>query len=132
MRPSILVVDDDTSLLIAFKRVFRKRFYRVETVCSIREALECVSQSLPHVVILDFKLHNETGDDLLRVLKIRYPELPVIVITAFTDIFTRKKAMEAGADGYFSKPFDLNELKATIHKLIEQSLSCSTTFPYPS
>jgi DNA-binding response OmpR family regulator len=120
MSPSILIVDDDTNLLIAFKRIFRKKFYRVQTACSIREAIECVSHSLPHVVILDFKLHNERGDDLLRMVKSRYPELPVVVITAFTDVFTRREAMEAGADGYFPKPFDPHELKATVHRLIDR------------
>ena len=117
MHPSILIVDDDANLLIAFKRMFRKTFYRVLTACSVCEAIEMVSQFFPRVVILDIKLHNETGENLLRALKARYPELPVVVVTAFSDIFTRKRVMEAGADGYFPKPFDPNELKATVNKL---------------
>lgn len=121
MRPSILIVDDDTNMLVAFKGMFRKKFYHVLTACSLRETLDMVSQFHPHVVILDVKIRNETGNNLLGLLKAHYPDLPVIVVTAFTDIFTRKKAMEMGADGYFPKPFDPNELKETVNRLADST-----------
>jgi type II secretory ATPase GspE/PulE/Tfp pilus assembly ATPase PilB-like protein len=103
----LLVIDDEPVLCRALGALFAKKGFRVTTATTAHEALERLSQS-PDVVLLDLKLPDGSGLDLLSRLRARFPDLRVIVISALADQSTIREAFERGATEYLPKPFDFD------------------------
>ena len=120
-RKSVLVVDDDASLRRVTQMQLEEAGYEVFTAADAAAGLAVMDASAPSLVITDMKMPGLSGIDLLRELRSRYPETPVILITAFGTVQTAVEAMRAGAYDYITKPIDYNELLLVLERALERS-----------
>lgn len=110
MQQTILIVEDDPAMLQYFACVFEGK-YRVMQASSGQHAIRLAKQSDDiHLVILDYRLSDMTGLDVLRNVKQYRPSVPVIFLTAYGDEAVAVKAFRYGAKEYMKKPFSYNEL----------------------
>ncbi len=114
----ILVVDDERSLRTTLSKVLVDEGHSALTADSAREAVRLHERELLDLVILDWKLPDGGGLDVLSRMLDRDPDLPVIIITAFPDVKNAVKAMKHGAFDYIVKPFDLDELLVLVERAL--------------
>ena len=110
----ILVVEDDRTVQNALKRLFASNGYNVEIARTGTAGLESVRTALPSAVILDLRLPGMAGQDVCREIKNAAPALPVVVLSASTDVVDKVLLLEIGADDYVTKPFSPRELLARV------------------
>lgn len=115
----ILVVDDDESLRRVTEVQLQQSGYDVLTAASGQEALDILQKRPADVVITDLKMPGMSGLELLMRIRTDYPELVVVMVTAFGTIETAVEAMRAGAYDYVTKPVHVDELKLTIGRALE-------------
>ena len=118
---SVLVVDDEPDIRTLLKDLLSEEGYAVKLGKSGAEAIEQVAKDLPDLVMMDVQLPDQDGIGVLRQLKREHPELEVIVMTAFGGSSTAIKAMEHGAYDYVTKPFDIDDLLATLKRVFEHA-----------
>ena len=118
-KASILVVDDQDSIRHFVSRALEDEGYRVTTAASVREAREAFEKDMPDLALLDLKLPDGTGLELLREIKRVQPEVTVVVMTAFGELDTAVEAMSAGAFWFVKKPFQNEELLALVERGLE-------------
>ena len=119
MRPSILIVDDDEVIQDTLFDVLKKRGYDIFLAGSGKEALETIKKNIIDLVLLDMRLPDVDGLEVLKKVKELDSEILVIMMTAYSDIQTAVAAMKSGAYHYINKPFELDELKLLIEKGLE-------------
>ena len=126
---SILVVDDEPDIADLFRQHFRREArqgtYVLHFAGSGEEALQLLAQGIqpPLIVILsDINMPGMDGLSLLREIKLRRPDLPVMMVTAYGDDERRRHAAEAGALQFLSKPVDFDVLKQQLRQLPAASL----------
>lgn len=117
----VLVAEDDRSVRDSLTRVLRFEGYEVNAVTDGGEALEAVSQQVPDVVVLDVMMPNVDGLTACRLLRDRYPTLPILMLTARHEVADRVAGLDAGADDYLVKPFALDELLARLRALVRRT-----------
>ena len=110
----ILVVDDDVGILRVFKSILEKEGYLVDTAETGRDAIEKIKNEKFNVCLIDVKLPDMDGTDLL--LKIANSEMIKIIITGFSSEEVGKKAADYGADDFLVKPVRAEELIATVRE----------------
>jgi two-component system response regulator AtoC len=111
----IVIVDDDLSLCHFLRRTLTLKGYQVFTCQSGREALDCIKEDCD-LVLLDNRMPDLTGLEVLRELKKSFPKIPIIIMTAFGTTETAIEAMRLGAFDYVLKPFELEEIFALVGK----------------
>jgi DNA-binding NtrC family response regulator len=116
----VLVVDDESSARSGLEKLLRQEGFAVSTARDGLEALDVASLSPPDVVVTDLKMPNMDGVALLVKLREQYPDLPVVVVTAFGDVASAVGAMRAGAEDYLTKPVDFDALTLAIERAIER------------
>jgi two-component system, NtrC family, response regulator len=116
---TILVVDDEANYLTVMEALLEEAGYEVLTALSGPEALKVVAQSDVDVVLTDMKMPKMSGIELLDELKRLYPDIPVILMTAFGTVEKAVEAMKKGAFDYILKPFKNEEILVTIAKSLE-------------
>ncbi len=117
--PKILVVDDDASLREFLEILLIQEGYQVETVDNGEKALDFVENNDVSLVISDIRMPGMDGVSLLRSIKSRRPEMPVVLITAFASMDSAVTAMKEGAWDYLTKPFRIEELREVIEKALD-------------
>ena len=105
-KKELLVIDDEPILCRALAALFEDRGFHVTTVATAREALDQIERTPADVVLLDLKLPDSSGLDVLSQLKAKFPALRVIVISALADPDTIQQVFQRGASDYLAKPFD--------------------------
>jgi putative two-component system response regulator len=117
---TILVVDDDVDVRTVLAEALRSLGYIVRTAESAEDALASLEQSLPDLVLTDVHMGAMSGVELCARIKgdPRWPLLPVVIVTAVTDLDARVAGLAAGADDFFGKPFELLELRARVGALL--------------
>ena len=85
----------------------------------VREAAECIRRLRPDVVILDVRMTNGNGIDVLKTIKITRPETKVIIFSNFSDAQYRKRLLDTGADAFLDKSSDFNQIPGIVLKLVE-------------
>jgi len=121
MMETILIIDDEKSLVDLLAVVFKKEGYKVRTSLSATGALDLLEKESFDLVITDIKMPQRNGMDILKAVKERSPEVPVIMITAYGSIKQAVDALKAGALDYVVKPFDVEELKIIAARGLEKS-----------
>lgn len=119
MRTSLLlVIDDDETISLSLKTYFESKGSSVLTASTCKEGLDICLREIPDTVILDLRLPDGYGLDVLREIKKEWPELSVIVMTVYGEIDEAVMAMKLGADYYFQKPISLDALSVFVEKSI--------------
>jgi len=113
----ILVVEDDRTLSQHVRRGLEENQYQVDAVADGREALMAASRGRYDVIVLDLRLPSISGQEVLRTLRDRGVETPVLVLTAQDAVESKVEALRAGADDYVTKPFAFEELLARVEAL---------------
>jgi two-component system response regulator AtoC len=119
MRPSILIVDDEEVIRETLCDVLKKRGYDIFLASSGKETLEILRKSIIDLILLDIRLPDVDGLEVLKKVREFDSEILVIMMTAYADIQTAVAAMKSGAYHYINKPFELDELKLLIEKGLE-------------
>ncbi len=118
---SVLVVDDEPEIRSLLTDLLTEEGYQVRTADSAAKAVAEIAKKMPDLVMMDIKLPDQDGIALLKQLKRDEPELEVIVMTAFGGSSTAIKAMEHGAYDYVTKPFEIDDLLATLKRVFEHA-----------
>ncbi|CAN5731179.1 hypothetical protein BH24GEM1_BH24GEM1_20000 [soil metagenome] len=116
-RRRVLIVEDEPALRLSYDRAFRPR-YDLAFATNGAEALEQLEQHHPEVAVLDMRLPDTDGIELLRRIRLSHPDLPVIITTAYLSIEPQLKVLDLPHSGYIVKPFRLDELGARIDAVL--------------
>ena len=119
-RPNILIVDDDQSIREFLEILLDKEGYRICSVASGEDAIQLMEQKDVSLVITDVRMPGIDGVTLLKKIKARYPDIPVILITAFASMDSAVAAMKEGAWDYLTKPFRIEEIREVVAKALEK------------
>ncbi|MBL7697498.1 MAG: sigma-54-dependent Fis family transcriptional regulator [Chitinophagaceae bacterium] len=115
----ILVIDDDRDMCLLLKRFLSKHGFEIEDANTAKKALELLDTTEYDLVLCDFRLDNMDGKTMLIKIKERYPHMPVIIITGYSDIKIAVEVMKLGAFDYITKPLFPDEIIVTIRKALE-------------
>ncbi|MBN1571715.1 MAG: sigma-54-dependent Fis family transcriptional regulator [Deltaproteobacteria bacterium] len=121
MKPIVLIVEDDQLMSDSLKKVLNGEGFSAISAATGAEAKMLIEDSVVHLVLLDIRLPDTDGLDLLKVIKEFEPDIPILVMTAYSDVTVAVNAMKKGATDYIQKPFELDELKFIVHRALEDS-----------
>ena len=116
----ILIVDDDESIRKSLTLIFQKRGYETETAGTAREALEKAQGRFFNLALLDIRLPDGAGVELIASFKKIHPDMAVIMITAYASMGTAVQALNQGASAYINKPLNMDEVLATAGEALEK------------
>lgn len=119
-RPMILVIEDDPGIHKVLQRLFSTEGMQVRIACDGAQAHAAMKGPTPKAVILDLMLPGASGRDLCRSLKQVFPNAPVIVLSAVSEVSDKVLLLELGADDYVTKPFSPRELLARVQAAIRR------------
>jgi two-component system, NtrC family, response regulator HydG len=122
----ILIIDDDRDMCLLLKRFLTRHGFEVLEAYSGKKALELLETVEPSLVMCDFRLEDMEGNVLLAKMKEIYPQVPVIIITGYSDIKIAVEVMKMGAYDYITKPLFPDEILVTIRKALEAASSQDT------
>jgi two-component system OmpR family response regulator len=123
----ILVAEDDAILADGVTRTLRQSGYAVDWVKNGAEADNALESDDFDLLILDIGLPKKSGLDVLKRLRSRDSRLPVLILTALDGVNDRVRGLDAGADDYLAKPFDLSELEARVRALVRRGMAGGPT-----
>ncbi len=125
MKP-IWIIDDDKSIRWVFEKALARTDLEYKTFASVPEALAALSKEEPQVVVSDIRMPNGSGLDFLQEIKQRLPDVPVIIMTAYSDLESAVSAFQGGAFEYLAKPFDVDQAVEVIRRAVEESMRQAT------
>ena len=117
----VLVVDDDRALRDALRRALTLAGYELRVAEGGADAIEAVVQEVPDAVVLDIGMPDIDGLEVCRRLRLLGNRVPILMLTAREAVSDRVAGLDAGADDYLVKPFDVNELKARLRALLRRT-----------
>jgi two-component system NtrC family response regulator len=120
-KSKILIAEDEKPQRDLLEGFLKKEGFSVEAVANGREALGKVERDFFDIILLDYKMPELDGLHTLREIRKLYPDLPVVMMTAYGTVETAVASMKEGALDYLTKPIDLDELLLIFHKVIERS-----------
>jgi len=121
MKP-IWIVDDDQSIRFVLEKALAREDLPVRSFSSPRDVLAALDDDAPQVLVSDIRMPGGSGIDLLGKVKERHPGLPVIVMTAYSDLDSAVSAFQGGAFEYLPKPFDVTKAVELIRRAVDESL----------
>jgi len=121
MRP-VWVIDDDRSIRWVFEKALAREGIPFKTFAQATEAMDALDASgAPQVLVSDIRMPGTSGLDLLQNVKRRFPDLPVIIMTAYSDLESAVAAFQGGAFEYLPKPFDVDQAVELIRRALGES-----------
>ena len=121
MKP-IWIVDDDQSIRFVLEKALAREQFATRSFSNPRDVLAALDDDEPQVLVSDIRMPGGSGIDLLAKVKARLPGLPVIIMTAYSDLDSAVSAFQGGAFEYLPKPFDLTRAVELIRRAMEESL----------
>src|SRR6195256_4825411 len=122
MRP-VWVIDDDRSIRWVFEKALAREGIPFKTFAQATEAMEALDATgAPQVLVSDIRMPGTSGLELLQTLKQRFPDLPVIIMTAYSDLESAVAAFQGGAFEYLPKPFDVDQAVELIRRALGESM----------
>jgi len=121
MKP-IWIVDDDKSIRWVLEKALTRENIPCKMFASAREALQALEEESPQVLVSDIRMPGASGLELLQAIKEKHPGLPVIIMTAYSDLESAVAAFQGGAFEYLPKPFDVENAIELIRRAIEESM----------
>ncbi len=121
VNPRLLLADDDRAIRESLERALELEGYLVTSVADGVQALAAVRREVPDLVILDVMMPGVDGLGACRVIRADGLRVPILMLTARVEVDARVAGLDAGADDYLAKPFDLDELLARLRALLRRS-----------
>src|SRR5437016_14649875 len=122
VRP-VWAADDDRTMRRGFEKALAREGIPFKTSAQATEAMEAVDAAgAPQVLVSDIRMPGTSGLELLQTLKQRFPNLPVIVMTAYSDLESAVAAFQGGAFEYLPKPFDVDQAVELIRRALGESM----------
>ena len=118
---AVWIVDDDRSIRWVLEKALAREGIPYKTFSSAYEVLQALAVSQPQVLVSDIRMPGESGISLLSKVKERYPHIPVIVMTAYSDLDSAVQAFQGGAFEYLPKPFDVDHALALIRRATSET-----------
>ncbi|WP_219133049.1 nitrogen regulation protein NR(I) [Janthinobacterium sp. UMAB-60] len=131
MKP-IWIVDDDESIRWVLEKALARENLATKSFSNARDAIAALEFDTPQVLVSDIRMPGASGLELLQTVKSRFPGLPVIIITAFSDLDSAVAAFQGGAFEYLAKPFDIDKAVELIRRALEESLRETSVESGPS
>lgn len=116
----LLIVDDQQGIRLLLNEVMKKEGYDTYLAANGLEALKFAGEQEMDCVLLDMKIPGMSGVEILKQLKERWPNLPVFMMTAYGELDIVQEALNLGAIRYFTKPFDIFELRDEVNKILRE------------
>ena len=113
---AVWIVDDDRSIRWVLEKALLREGIPFRSFASAQEAAQALQHDQPQVLVSDIRMPGETGLELLASIKARHPRLPVIIMTAYSDLDSAVSAFRGGAFEYLPKPFDVDHAVALIRR----------------
>ncbi len=126
MKP-IWIVDDDQSIRFVLEKALTREEFAVRSFTNPRDVLAALENDAPQVLVSDIRMPGGSGIDLLNKIKAKHRELPVIIMTAYSDLDSAVSAFQGGAFDYLPKPFDVPKAVDLIRRAVEESLHVGET-----
>ena len=120
MKP-VWIIDDDRSIRWVFEKALTRENIAFKTFSSADDALAALASETPQLVVSDIRMPGESGLELLQQAKQRFPLMPVIIMTAYSDLESAVAAFQGGAYEYLPKPFDVDHAVELIRRAMEES-----------
>ena len=120
MKP-VWIVDDDRSIRWVFEKALSREGIAFNSFSSAQDALDALSGDAPEVLVSDIRMPGLSGLELLNAVKQRHPAVPVIVMTAYSDLDSAVAAFQGGAYEYLPKPFDVDQAVDLIRRALDES-----------
>lgn len=124
MKP-VWIIDDDQSIRWVLEKALARVSVPAQSFATAADALKALEHSAPSALVTDVRMPGEDGLSLLQQVKRRYPDLPVIVMTAYTDLNSTVAAFQKGAFDYLPKPFDVDAAVALIQRAVRSETEAS-------
>jgi len=115
----ILIIDDDDLVRRALKKAVAKFGYDTDVCAEGEKAIQEIERFQPDIVLLDIYLKTTNGIEILKNIKIKFPDIPVIMITGYADVNIAVQAMKIGAYDFLLKPLDMVQLELVFKKIVE-------------
>ncbi|RJP59166.1 MAG: sigma-54-dependent Fis family transcriptional regulator [Candidatus Auribacter fodinae] len=119
---SILIVDDEKNTREGIARFLRLKDFNCHMAGTGKEALELLQNNAVDIVLTDLRMPAMGGMDLINALQQNYPEIKIVVLTAYGSVETAVEAVKRGADDFLTKPINLDKLYITISKIIDNKM----------
>jgi two-component system, NtrC family, response regulator AtoC len=120
MAQKIIIIDDDMLTRVSTADLIKSWGYEVETAPSFHEGLKLLNEAVPDVAIIDLRLPDGDGMELLGLMREQHPEVDAIILTGHASIDSAIEAIKKGAENYLEKPSDPNRLFVTLKKIAEK------------
>ena len=120
---SVWIVDDDQSIRWVLEKSLAREMIPFKSFANPNDVLDALEKEMPQVVISDIRMPRGNGINLLQQLKHDYPKLPVIIMTAFSDMDSAVASFQGGAFEYITKPFDIAAVMTILQRAISESKS---------
>ncbi|HET55520.1 MAG TPA: sigma-54-dependent Fis family transcriptional regulator [Ignavibacteria bacterium] len=119
MLKKVLIIDDDQLVCVSLKKALTRLNFNVEICLDAAEVFESIQNFDPDIILLDIYLTTHNGLEILKEIKIKYTDLPVIMITGYADVDIAVNAIKNGAYDFLLKPLDLDQLNTVLKKASE-------------
>jgi two-component system nitrogen regulation response regulator GlnG len=120
MKP-VWIVDDDRSIRWVIEKALSREGIAFNSFASAQDALDALSEDSPEVLVSDIRMPGRSGLELLQAVKQRHPAVPVIIMTAYSDLDSAVAAFQGGAYEYLPKPFDVDQAVDLIRRALDES-----------
>jgi len=121
VKNKILVVDDEEALRTVLSTELEGEGYQVSTAGDGEEAIRILGSQQFHLILLDIKMPNVDGFEVLKFVKQKQPSTKVIMLTGFADLKNAIESKKLGAEDFVSKPYDLVDLLTTVERVLGTS-----------
>ncbi|MEE9332163.1 MAG: nitrogen regulation protein NR(I) [Methylophilaceae bacterium] len=121
MKP-IWILDDDKSIRWVFEKALARSDLAFKAFSNTADALEALNKEQPQVIVSDIRMPGGSGLDFLTEVKEKYPDIPVIIMTAYSDLESAVAAFQNGAFEYLAKPFDVDQALDVIKRAVDETL----------
>jgi len=119
---SVWIIDDDRSIRWVLEKALTRENIDFQSFATADDAMSTLKREVPQVVVSDIRMPGSSGLDFLQALHQQYPLVPVIIMTAYSDLESAVSAFQGGAFEYLPKPFDVNHAIELIRRALEHSL----------
>ncbi len=117
----VWILDDDKSIRWVFEKALSRAKLPFQSFSNTNEAINQFNHEIPSVIVSDIRMPGESGIDFLTKVKEKFPQIPIIIMTAYSDLDTAVSAFKQGAFEYIYKPFDIDKVLEIINQALEQT-----------